>query len=389
VLGDDNSCQLAVAGVLADRVCDGKSANSVNTGPYCKARQRLPLAQMKAAATNTGSRLQQRSTEKLKGFGYNVVLVDGFTVPMPDTPENQAVFPQPSHQKPGLGFPMIRLVALTSFAAGSIINYNLGPYQGQQTGELSLFSQLINCLSLGDLLMADRYYGTVAVIALSQAKKIPVLFQVHASKKVDFRRGQKLGAKDHLVEWQQPKRKPVWMRVGAYADLPDTITVRECSVKGVMYVTTLVDAKKYPKTAIATFYQQRWHIELDIRAIKTHRGMELLRCKTPKMVEKEIAVHGLAYNIIRGNLAQAALLHDKIARQLSFRSAVQVVIQATKQLMVLNGILLNNAMQALFKAIASTPVDLQKRKNQPRAIKRRPKPYPLLMIPRYEACATL
>ena len=179
------------------------------------------------------------------------------------------------------------------------------------------------------------------------------------------------------------------MSVGAYADLPDTITVREFSVKGVIYVTTLLDTKKYPKTAIATFYKQRWHIELDIRAIKTHRGMELLRCKTPEMVEKEIAVHVLAYNIIRGNLAQAAILHDKISRQLSFRSAVQVVIQATKQLIVLTGILLNNAMHALFKAIASTPVDLQKRKNQPRAIKRRPKPYPLLMIPRREACAIL
>ena len=122
VLGDDGSCKQAVASVLADRVCDGKAANSVNTGPYCKARQRLPLTQIKAAATNTGSRLHQQSTEKWKWFGYNVVLVDGFTVQMPDTPENQAVFPQPSSQKPGLGFPMARLVALTSLAAGSVIN---------------------------------------------------------------------------------------------------------------------------------------------------------------------------------------------------------------------------------------------------------------------------
>jgi hypothetical protein len=121
VLGDDGSCQQAVAGVLADRVSAGKAANSVNTGPYCKARQRLPLEQMKAAATNTGSRLHQRNTEKWKWCGYNVVLVDGFTVQMPDTPENQSVFPQPSNQKPGLGFPMVRLVALTSLAAGSII----------------------------------------------------------------------------------------------------------------------------------------------------------------------------------------------------------------------------------------------------------------------------
>ena len=179
------------------------------------------------------------------------------------------------------------------------------------------------------------------------------------------------------------------MTVEAYADLPDTITVREFSVKGMVYVTTLLEAKKHPKTAIATFYKQRWHVELDLRAIKTHMGMELLRCKTPKMVEKEIAMHVLAYNIIRGNLAQAAILHKKIPRQLSFKSAVQLVIQATKQLIVLTGILLNNAMRALFKAIGSTPVGLKKRKSQPRAIKRRPKPYPLLNIPRHEACAML
>ena len=288
-----------------------------------------------------------------------------------------------------MGFPLVRLVVLVSLAAGGIINYSLGPYQGKQTGESSLFSQLINYLSTGDLLIADRYYCTFAIIALSQAKEIPVLFQIHAKKKVDFRRGQRLGAKDHLVEWQKPKRKPVWMTVEAYADLPDTITVREFSVKGMVYVTTLLEAKKHPKTAIATFYKQRWHVELDLRAIKTHMGMELLRCKTPEMVEKEIAMHVLAYNIIRGNLAQAAILHKKIPRQLSFKSAVQLVIQATKQLIVLTGILLNNAMRALFKAIGSTPVGLKKRKSQPRAIKRRPKPYPLLNIPRDEACAML
>ena len=389
VLGADGSCKEAVASVLADRVSNGQPANSVNTGPYCKARQRLPLEQIKTAATNAGSRLHQRSAEKWRWFGFNVIITDGATVQMPDTPENQAVFPQPSDQKPGLSFPLARLVVLISLTAGGIINYAIGPYQGKQTGESSLFSQLIKCLSTGDLLIADRYYCTFALIAALQAKETPVLFQMHARRKVDFRRGQRWGAKDHVVEWQKPKCKPVWMTVEAYADLPDTLTVREFSVNGLVYVTTLLNAKKYPKTAIATFYKQRWHIELDLRAIKTHMGMELLRCKAPEMVEKEIAIHVLAYNIIRGNLAQAAMLHDKIPRQLSFKSAVQLLTQATKQVIVLKGILLNHAMQELFKAIASTAVGQQQRKNQPRAIKRRPKPYPLLMVPRREACATL
>jgi len=358
-------------------------------GPYCKARQRLPLAQMKAAAINVGSRLHQHSAKIGRWYGYNVVLTDGTTVQMPDTPENQAVFPQQSNQKAGLGFPIMRLVALISLTTGTVINYSLGPYQGKQTGESSLFSQLLNSLSIGDLLMADRYYCTFAIIALLQAMGVPVLFQIHANKKVDFRQGQRLGAKDHGIEWKKPKRKPVWMTAQAYADLPNTLIVREFAVKGVVYVTTLLNAKKHPKTAVAAFYRERWKIELDFRTIKTHIGMELLRCKSPDSVEKEIAVYVLAYNIIRGNLAQAAMLHDKIPRQLSFRSAVQLVIPAAKQLIVLAGVLLKNALKALFKAIASTAIGQQQRKSQPKAIKRRPKPYSLLMTPRHEACATL
>jgi hypothetical protein len=140
---------------------------------------------------------------------------------------------------------------------------------------------------------------------------------------------------------------------------------------------------------VAACYRERWKIELDFRTIKTDMGMELLCCKTPDMVKKEIAVYFLAYNIIRGNLAQAAIQHDKIPRQLSFRSAVQLLLQAIKQVIVLTGVLLRNAVQALVKAIASTAIGQQRRKSQPRAIKRRPKPYPLLMAPRRESCLTL
>ena len=389
VLSDDSSCKLAVAGVLVDRVSHGQSANSINTGPYCKARQRLPLTQMSQAVATTGSRLHQQSPMAWLWHGLNVVLADGTTVLMPDTPKNQAVFPQQSNQKPGLGFPIVRLLALISLATGVIIDYRHGPYQGKGTGETSLFSQMLNSLLTGDLLLADRYYCTFAIIALLQAQGIPVLFPLHANKKADFRLGSKLGAKDHLVEWKKPQRKPVWMTTLDYADLPEIISVREFRVKGVVYVTTLLNAKQFHKQELANLYKERWKIELDFLAIKTHMGMEMLRCKTPEMVQKEIAVHLLAYNIIRGNLAQAAVMHNKIPRQLSFRSAVQLVCQAAKQLVVLTGKRLAHALLALVKAMASTSIGLQKRKNQPRAIKRRPKPFPLLTVPRHEACLSL
>ena len=228
-------------------------------------------------------------------------------------------------------YPIARLVALISLATGTVIDYRMAAYQGKGTGETSLFSQMLNTLVAGDFLLGDRYYCTFAIIALMQAKGIPVLFPLHANKKADFKRG----AKDHQVEWKKPKRKPVWMTALDYADLPEVITVREFKVKGIVHVTTLLNAKQFNKQELASLYKERWKIESDFLVNKTHMGMEMLRCKTPEMVQKEIAVHLLAYNIIRGNLAQAAVMNNIIPRQLSFRSAVQLVCQATKQMAIL------------------------------------------------------
>lgn len=389
VLSDDGSCKHAVAGVLADRLGDGKAANTVNTGPYSKARKRLPLKQLAEAATSVGSSLHLQTPGAWRFKMYNVVLTDGTTVLMPDTPDNQAAFPQQSNQKPGLGFPIARMVALISLAAGTVMAYRLGTYQGKGTGETSLLSQLLGNLSVGDLLLADRYYCTFAIVALLQQRGIPVLFQMHANKKVDFSQGVSLGAKDHLVGWKKPKRKPVWMSDQDYATLPETITVRELAVDGVAYATTLLDSKLFSKQEIAKLYKDRWKVELDFRSIKTNMGMEMLRCKSSDGVQKEIAVHILAYNIIRGNLAQAACLYQKIPRQLSFRSAVQLVTQAARQLGTLTGTQLTKTSLALLKAVASTVIGRQKRKSQPRAVKRRPKPFPLLTVPRSEACLNL
>lgn len=378
-----------VAGVLAERLREGKTANTINTGPYCKARQRLPLKPLEAAASNIGSRLHSVAPAAWRWKGYNVVLTDGTTVLMPDTLDNQAVFPQQSNQKPGLGFPIARMVALISLAAGTVMGYNVGAYQGKETGETSLLSQLLGHLQVGDLLMADRYYCTFAIIALLQARGIPVLFQIHAKKKADFSQGIRLGAKDHLIDWKKPKRKPVWMSKSDYAALPEMLTVRELAVKGMVYVTTLLDNKAFHKQELASLYQERWKIELDLRSIKTHMGMEMLRCKSPTMVKKEIAVHFMAYNFIRWSLAQAAIFNKKIPREISFKSAVQIITEASKQIGNLAGNRLRSALHALLKAMTTTLIGKQKRKNQPRAIKRRPKPFPLLTVPRYEACLSL
>ena len=248
-------------------------------------------------------------------------MVDGSTVIMPDTPDNQQAFPQQSNQKPGLGFPIARMVALISLNVGTVLDYAIGPYQGKGAGETSLFSLMLGTLNQGHLLLADRYYCTYAIVACLLNAKVPVLFRNHANKKPDFRRGIKSGPKDHLIDWHKPPRKPVWMSSEDYAALPEVIRVREFATMGVVYVTTLMDHECYPKRELADLYQQRWKIELDLRSIKTHMGMEMLRCQSNEMIKKEIAVYLLAYNLIRTSLAQAACLHDKNPRELSFKAA--------------------------------------------------------------------
>ncbi len=389
VLSTDGSCRQAVSHVLSNRLHQGQLANSIKTGSYCKARKRLPLKQLKQAAEASGKALHQQARQAWLWKGHNTLITDGTTVLMPDTPENQADFPQQSNQKPGLGFPIARIVGLVSLSVGSVVSYAIGPYQGKGSGETSLFSRMISSIAQNDLLLADRYYCTWAILVLMMQQGSHMLVQNHAQRKPDFRRGKKLGTKDHLIEWKKPKRKPDWINQHDYDALPGEILIREFSVGGVVYVTTLLDVKKYHKKELAKFYTQRWLIELDFRSIKTNMKMDMLRCKSPDMAQKEIAVYLLAYNLIRASIARAAKVKSQIPRHISFMTTVQIFNEGLLQLIVLSGKVLKYAIDGLLNAIASIPIGQQKRKAQPRAVKRRPKPYPLLTTPRNQACEAI
>jgi hypothetical protein len=386
VLSADGSCRQAVSHVLAERLLQGQSANSINTGAYCNARKRLPLQPLKEAVASSGNTLHQQAHQIWLWKGHNTLLTDGTTVLMPDTPENQAAFPQQTCQKPGLGFPIARIVGLISFSVGSVVSYATGSYQGKGSGETSLFSQIIGSIAPNDLLLADRYYCTWAIIALMKQQDSHMLVQNHAQRKPDFSLGQQLAAKDHLVEWKKPKRKPDWLSQDDYKALPNEILIREFAVNGKVYVTTLLDAKKYHRKELAEHYAKRWLIELDFRSIKTHMKMDMLRCKSSELVLKEIAVFLLAYNLIRASIARAATVRRKIPRQISFMTAVQLLNEGVSLLMQLSGKNLKQIIDGLLEAIASIPIGQTKRRPQPRAIKRRPKPYPLLTMPRKQAC---
>jgi hypothetical protein len=231
------------------------------------------------------------------------------------------------------------------------------------------------------LLLGDAYYATYFLLGALQKRGVEAVFEQQGARRrvTDFRRGQRLGARDHLIELHKPVLKPDWMTDTQYARAPETLTVRELATGGKILVTTLLCPKQTPKAALKALYRERWHVELDLRHIKTTLGMERLSCKTPSMAQKEIWVYLLAYNLIRLMMAQAATLADCLPRALSFKHTLQLWIAWDQRGF---GTEQHDKLYGLFVLIAEQRVGNRPGRIEPRAIKRRPKPYPLLTKPR-------
>jgi len=384
ILNGNVSCKEAVSNVLTERISNHYEANSMNTGGYCKARKRLPLPILKEMVASSGEVLHQQASDDWLWKGFRVALVDGTTLLMPDTENNQATYPQQSTQKAGLGFPILRMVGLLSFVNKGCLGYEVAPYAGKGTGETSLFSKLISLLGKQDLLLGDRYYSTYAIMSLLIQQGTSFVFRQSANVKTDFKKGTRLSAKDHIIRYNKPKRNPVWMSKYDYSKLPTELFIREFSVKGTVYVTSLIKPKIYPKKELASLYGQRWDVELDFRTIKTDMGMEMLRCKTAAMVNKEIAVNLLAYNLVCANIARSAYANHKKPYHISFMAAAQLMHSFVGLCITMTSKALEKLLYPLLKAIAYTEVGRRKRPNQPRVVKRRPKAFPLMTKPRGE-----
>lgn len=173
--------------------------------------------------------------------GASCSIVDGTTVTLPDTPENQKRYPQLKAQKPGLGFPMCRLVGITCLSSGALLNSAICPVSGKGNYEQSLLRTMIKTFENNDILLGDAFYATYFLIAELQAMGVDGVFEQHGSRKrcTDFRRGKKLGHKDHLIVIKRPKSAPAWMSHETFNAMPETMTVRELSVKGKILMTTL------------------------------------------------------------------------------------------------------------------------------------------------------
>ena len=382
VLSSDGSCQHTVNAYVTGRVHNGMDACSTGTGAYCKARQNIPLDLLKNVTREAGQKITDQVPDTWRWQGRRILLLDGTTITMPDTEENQNVYPQQRGQKAGLGFPIARMVAIICLSSGVVLDAAMGPFKGKGTSEHALFRQLLDTLKTGDIILADRYYASYWLIAELISRNIDIVFQQHAVRKVDFRKGKRLGARDHVVEWNKPPARPKWMTPEEYDNYPETLKIRETKSGGKVLVTTFLSTKKVSKKELSELYTQRWHVELDLRNIKTTLGMEMLRCMTPEMNVKEMWSYFLGYNLIRLLMCEAAEEANIVPRQISFKHTLQLwnswslVIWWSEE---------EKQMDALYILIAQQRVGNRPGRIEPRAVKRRPKPYPRLMKPREEA----
>jgi Transposase DDE domain len=390
------SCVAAVARVLVLRVALGLSACGAGNGAYCKARAKLPESLLRRLTLQVGAALEQQAPDPWRWHARRVLLADGCELSMPDTEANQQAYPQLRNQKRGLGFPRLRLVVLLAFATAALLGGAMGPCKGKGTGETELFRTLLEQVEAGDIVVADRYYCTWWLVALLLAAGADVCCRLHHLRKYDFHKGRQLGRYDHVVSWPKPAR-PAWMDQDAYRALPAYLEVREVRVvvntpgfrvRQFVAATTLTDSERYSALDVADLYHCRWHVELDIRAIKQTLQMDVLSCKSPEMVRREVWAHLLAYNLTRKVLAQAALAGKVTPRQLSFAGAVQTLNTFRWLLSVSAEQDSTRLVQALLLAVATHVVGNRAGRVEPREVKRRQK-VKLLTKPRAQRRAEL
>lgn len=398
--GQQRSCVAAVVRVAAFYAMLGREVCSTNTGAYCRARAKVSEGVVRRLTLHVARDCEAQVPAAWRWKGRNVRLVDGTTLSMPDTAENQAEYPQLSVQAEGVGFPILRAVALCSLATGMVTALACGPYAGKETGETALLRTLFDALSRGDIVLGDRYFGGWFMLALLQELGVDYVSRLHQLRKADFQRGRRLGKGDHVVSWPKPAR-PDWMDQETYDRLPHHLEVREVLVnvdvagfraESLVVVTSLLDSEAYSRDDLATLYRRRWVVELHIRDIKSAMQLDVLRCKTPAMVRQELWTGLLVYNLIRQSMLQSGHEAERQVDELSFTATMQMLANSwLVAAVVVDGTC--DAAEPLVRLRVihggSHRVGNRPDRVEPRAAKRRPKPHDLLTKPRAQARAGL
>ena len=402
VVSSSKSCVAAVARAIAWRVALGLPPCSSNSGAYCKARAKLPEALLSRLTRDVAHRLDLRAPDAWLWRDRHVRVIDGTTATAADTPANQEVYPQRDNLPGGVGFPLVRWVALFSLATAACIDLAIGPYSGKGAGETTLGRRILANLKPGDVLLGDRLFATYWLIAEVLTYQADGVFRLHAHRDREGRRGasrleRRQGLRDNVLVWTKPKR-PEWMEQADYDAMPTELRVRVVwyrietpgfRVREITLVTTLLDAKQYLPEELALLYRERWDVELNMRTIKQTMKMEHLTSKCPEMLRKELWAHLLGYNLIRSVQARAALEHGKTPGGLSFAGAMHHLQEMRELLTHTQGADRQVVLSALWEAISKHPIGDRPNRIEPRQVKRGPKAYTKLRVPRRQAIQAL
>lgn len=383
------SCRKTVRQAIFLCTAQGQPVPGDDDGIYCTARAKLPVERLDQIHRQVVQAAQALVTQGDLWCGKRVRALDGTCVSMADTPENQEVFPQPSTQKPGCGFPVARILASFCLATGMITQWITGHWYQH---ELSMLAPLLESFCVGDVLLGDRGFGNFPVLAQCLARGLDGVFRANtAQRRLDLRRGKRLGKNDRLVVWRKGP-KPKYMTPEYWAQLTEEITVRVVRVKAqvpgfrtrsVLLVTTLLDPVKYPPSQLAKLYLRRWEMEICFRHLKTTLQMDVLSCKTPAMIERELRMHFLVHNVVRRVALEAARHHGVPIQRISFAGTVGAIHSFAEACLQVRSRKRREQMRAqLYELLAGDLVPERPGRQEPRAVKRRPKPYPFLTAPR-------
>lgn len=391
VLTKAQSCRETLQTFLAWLACEQGATASPNTAAYCKARKRLSIREILNTHGRIVEKMEATAGAERLWCGRSVRIVDGSSVSMPDTQKNQKLYPQPSRQKKGCGFPIMRITALFSLASGAMIAV---AKSSLHVSERELFRELWRHLKTLDVVLADRGFCGFAEFYLLLQRGVDCVMRNHPRRTKGLTEIKRLGKDDRIIEWHKMKPHPRWFSKKRWAALPERLLVREIRVhveikgfrtRNLILVTTLLDPKAFPKEAFALLYRKRWNAELYLRDIKTTMGMNILRCKTPEMVEKELAMHVIAYNLIRALMIESAQTHHIPYERLSFKGSISIVRQWAPTLAqpTLSPSKLSALYAKMLFYIAKDQLPYRPNRVEPRAIKRRPTGYQFLMKPRH------
>jgi hypothetical protein len=378
VLTRGSTCRESVRRVQAWRMAARRSLPGDSSSAYCQARHRLPLALLRAAHERIGLWIDQHRAEAWLWRSRPVKVLDGCGLSMPDTDANRARWPYAGGQKPGCGFPTAQMVGVFCLATGRLVRFALESWKAH---EIRLARRLLDWVDSGEIILADRGFCGWGLIALLARKKVDVVMRLHQHRKHG-------GSRQF---WRKPQRLGTWSK-REWAQLPNEIAVRivrfRIEVPGfrtehIVLATTLLEAQAYPDDEIAALYARRWSVELFFRDIKATLGLDVLRCLSPELIEKEAWLHAIAYNLVRALMIEAAWKHGVELERLSFKGTVDTLRQWAP-LFTSPGVRANTALRELLRIIAADTVPLRPKRSEPRATKRRPKAYQWLTRPRHQ-----